>query len=350
MFKYLILISLGTLMAGSIYVIDERSVQLTTPTEQPTVQDRIYATGIVEGATPDIELRTEISGRVVDVLVATGDWVQKGDVLVRLDGRRQIQQVAASQASLELAEAQLVRLTNGARTEERAEAMAMIRAKNAQLVQARLSWTRISELREQKAVSQQEADDQQGLVDRLQAELEAAQARSDQLTAPARADEVRVATARVAAAEAEHALAQLALEKTELRAPCRGRVLDLDIEPGEITGVDSPEPVVVLTDTSTLNVRAFIEEIDAPRVELGMSARIVADGLPGRQFQGQVTQLSPRMARKVFYSDRPDELYDTKVREVMIRLDNPDDLLVGLRVDVLFSLAPSGAGGLVESQ
>jgi multidrug resistance efflux pump len=318
MFKFLILISLGTLMAGSIYVIDEQSVQLTAPTEQPAAQDRICATGNVEGASRDIELRAEISGRVIEVLVAEGDWVEKGDVLVRLDGRRQVQQVAASQANLELSEAQLERLTNGARAEERSEANAMIRAKQAQLVQAKRSWDRINELREQGAISQQEADNQQGLVERLRAELEAAQARSDQITAPARADEVRVASTRVTAAEAELALAQLVLEKTELQAPCQGCVLNLDIEVGEIVDPKAMTPYSILSDTSILKVRAFIEEIDAPRVKIGMPAVIVADGLPGQNFQGSIVQCSPRMARKFSYSDRADEMYDTKVREVII--------------------------------
>jgi HlyD family secretion protein len=334
MLKYLGIMFVVTLLAASIAFIDASSVSPEVRSEPSVYQGNIYAPGRVEGITQDIELRPEVSGRVEEVLVTTGAWVEAGDVLLRLDHSRQAQLVVASQASLELVKAQLQRLINGAQTEQRTEAKAMIRAKQAQLLQAQQTWKRVSELRNQGAISQQEADDQQGLVDRLHAELEAAQARSDQLTAPARADEIRVATARVSAAEAEQQLAQISLDKTELRAPSRGRILDVDVEAGEIVGPNGPAPVLVLSDTSTLNIRAFIEEIDAPRVQVGMRVQIVADGLPNQVLPGELYFLSPRMNRKTLSSDRPNELYDTKVREVLIRVDNALQLIVGLRVDV----------------
>jgi len=343
MLKYLGVLFVVALLMASIAIIDASSVSLEARREPSVYRANIYAPGRVEGVTRDIELRPEISGRVEEVCIKTGDWVEAGGVLLHLDRRRQAQQVAASQASLELAEAQLQRLINGARVEQRIEAKAMIKAKQAQLIQAERSWRRVSELRNQGAISQQEADDQQGQVERLQAELEAAQARSDQLTVPARADEVRKATARVSAAEAEHELAQISLDKTELRAPSRGRILDVDVEPGEIVGPDSPAPVMVLSDTSTLNVRAFIEEIDAPRVRVGYHAQVVADGLPDQILQGEIVFLSPRMNRKTLYSDRPDELYDTKVREVLVRMDHAAQLIVGLGVDVTILVPTAGS-------
>ena len=81
------------------------------------------------------------------------------------------------------------------------------------------------------------------------------------------------------------------------------------------------------------NGRAFVEELDAPRVELGMPARITADGLAG-ELRGRVIRLSPRMSRKRLWSDDPAERYDTKTREVWIELDEAEEgLVVGLRVD-----------------
>ena len=230
------------------------------------VSDEIYATGVVEGATEDVQLRSEVSGRVLEVLVGVGDWVERDDVLVRLDNQQQTQQVAVSHAHLELVQAQLERLVNGARKQERAHARALLTAKLARLEQAQRTWQRVQQLRLQAAISQQESDDQQGSVETLAAEVDAARAQLEQLEAPARVDELRVAQARVAAAEADHELARIALEKTQLRAPQRGQVLDLNVEPGELIGASSPSPSVVLADTSELRIRAFVEEIDAPRI------------------------------------------------------------------------------------
>ncbi len=333
MTKIIVYISLITLMVASVALIDSRNIEYV-PTASQSQGVRIYATGIVEGATEDIQLSPEVQGRVVEVLTRVGDWVEAGDVLLRLDNRRQTQQLAVSQAQFELAQAQYQRLVNGAREQQRAEARALLTAKQARLEQASRTWHRIQQLRLQAAVSQQESDDQQGLVDTLTAEVKAAQARLAQLEAPARVDELRVAQARVAAAGATRELAKIALDKTELAAPRRGQILDVNVEPGELLGTAGSGPAIILSDTSTLRVRAYVEEIDAPRLRIGMTAKITADGLPGQVFTGRLTSLSPRMQAKTISSGNPSELYDTKVREVLLELEVPQGLLIGLRVEV----------------
>jgi multidrug resistance efflux pump len=280
---------------------------------------------------------------VSEVLVEVGDWVNQGDVLVRLDNQRQSQQVAVSNAHLELAQAQLERLINGARKQERDQARAELSAVQARLEKAQRSWARVQQLRVQQAVSQQESDDQHGLVKALSAEVDAARAQLEQIEAPARSDELRVAQARVAAAQADHELARIALNKTQLRAPQRGQVLDLNVEPGELIGADSPKPTVEVADTSELRVRAYVEEIDAPRLQVGMDAQIEADGLRDRVFPGQIISLSPRMSAKSITSGSPDEMFDTKVREVLLEIQDGESLLVGLRVDVVFDIAAGDA-------
>jgi multidrug resistance efflux pump len=352
MAKYLTAVLLVAVMAATISIIDARSTDLTDFHTHRThassaFTDHIYATGMVEGATEDIHLRPEQPGLITEVLVAAGDWVESGDVLLRQDSERHLQNIALAKANLESAQAALERLKNGARQEERDEAHALHRAANARLEQAIKTWNRIQSLSATRAISQQEADDQRASVDALQAELEAAKARVKQLEAPAREDEVRAAVARVDAAQATLHLANIDLAKSELRSPCRGRVLDVNVERGELTGPNAEQPLIVLSDTSIVRVRAFVEELDAPRVQVGMSAAVTADGLPDKTFSGRVISLSPRMATKAIHAERPQELYDTKVREVLLELEETEEIIVGLRVDVLFQaaaqLSPSAA-------
>lgn len=339
MVKYVLFAVLLCSMAGTVALIDSQSVSDEQSPPSTPVANSICATGIVEGATKDVQIHSEVAGRVVEVLVETGAWVEKNEVLIRLDNRQQTQRVAVSQANLELAEAQQERLQNGARKQEREQARALLAAKQARLQQAERSWERVEQLRAHAAVSQQEYDDQQGMVESLTAEVDAARARLEQLEAPARSDERRVALARVAAAQADLELARIALDKTEIRAPSRGQILDLNVEPGELIAADNPMPAVILADTSTLRVRAYVEEIDAPRLKVGVHASITADGLPDQVFTGKVLSLSPRMSTKSIFSGSPDELYDTKVREVLLELEDAKSLLVGLRVDVKFRLS-----------
>ena len=345
MLKYAIASGLIAVMAIAIVVIDAGSSDLAGSAKLPTNAsqhaERIYATGIVEGTTEDINLRSELSGQVVSVPVSIGDQVEAGAVLVQLDDRQQRQQVAVGEANVKLAEAQLERLVNGARQEERDEARALQQAKQAGLDQALRTWKRIRQLREQNAISQQEADDQQGTVETFTAEVQAARSRVEQLEAPARGDEVRVAEARVAAARADYELAKISLDKTRILAPRRGQILDVNVVAGEFVGPNTNEPSVVLSDTSRRRVRAYVEEIDAPRISLDMPVTVSADGLPGHEFRGRVIQMTPRMARKLFHNDRPEELYDTKVREIVAELDDAPELILGLRVDVMFHPSPA---------
>jgi hypothetical protein len=110
---------------------------------------------------------------------------------------------------------------------------------------------------------------------------------------------------------------------------------------GELIASDLTGPVIVMTDTRRLRVRAFVEELDAPTVSVGMTATIRADGLPDNEFTGRVAETSPRMSRKILLSDRPDERFDTKVREVCIDVDGGESLVVGLRVDVTIDTTAS---------
>ncbi len=343
MTKYIITIIAVVSILFLGLAIDTQSRPEPARSVLPAGPDVIHASGRVEGAGEEIELRTLLHGRVQRVNVGESSQVTAGDVLLSLDDGQYRHEVALARAELQMAEAKLQRLTNGARAEERKEATALLHAKQAELERATLSWNRIQQLRQQNAVTQQEADDLRMEVTALQAAVEAATARSELLNAAAREDEVRMAQAAVAAAQANLDAAQLQLDRTRLIAPADALVLVVNTQLGELTGPDSAQPALVMADASRYRVRAFVEEYDAPRVQIGMTATVMADGMPGKRFRGTVTRLSPRMHVKQHYSDAPDEQFDTKTREVWIELDQDvSGLVIGLRVDLVISPLVTG--------
>ena len=147
-------------------------------------------------------------------------------------------------------------------------------------------------------------------------------------------DEVQIETARVEGARARCKLAKVQLERTRLRSPLKGQVLKTNVEVGELAGPASPDAAIIVADTTRRHVRAFVEEMDAREVRVGMAARVTADGLRSRELRGHIVRLSPRMDDKSLWNDRPSERLDTKTREVWIELDDPPSV-VGLRVDVV---------------
>ena len=84
--------------------------------------DFVAAPGRVEAVSEDVDLGFEIPGRIDAVLVDEGDRVIAGQVLARLDDSVQRAARASADARLAMARAELDRVVNGARTEERREA------------------------------------------------------------------------------------------------------------------------------------------------------------------------------------------------------------------------------------
>ncbi len=324
-------------------------IQSRSPSQRPP-QDNgprlICASGRIEGATPEVKLRPQLAGRIAKIAIKEGQLVRAGDVLLELDDSEYVQEAAVAEAEFHLAEARLERLVHGAHVKQRAEAAALYRAKLAELERAKLSWHRIESLLPTKAVTQQEGDNQRTLVEGLTAEVEAAEAHLQWLESPARADEVQMETARVAEAAARWKLALVQLDRTRLRSPLAGQILKVGVEVGELAGPVTSDPAIIVDDTSRCRVRAFVEEMDARNVRVGMAARITADG-PGagtarnewsacgsQEFRGRVSRISPRMDDKNLWTDHPTERLDTKTREVWIDVDDRTPV-VGLRVDVV---------------
>jgi multidrug resistance efflux pump len=332
MLKLIAIISTIAGIATLGMTIDSTSMTRRNELPERVQPDRIFATGRIEGLSPEIELRPQLAGRVIELPVREGQHVSAGTVLLRLEDSPYREQLAIAKADLNRAEAELKRLVDGARDEERQEAAANYRARLEEVERMTLKWDRVNKLRASQAITQQEADDQISLLRSARLLADAAKARWQFFTAPAREDEVQITQARIAAAQAQVELAARQVDKTCVYAPRDGEVLQLRREIGELAGPEMPAPAIVFADTSQFQVRAFVEEFDAARVEIGMTATIVADGLKGVKLTGRVVRLSPRMGFKQLHSQQAQERLDTKVREIWISLDQAKDLVVGLPV------------------
>ena len=334
MLRYCLITLALSLVAASGFWMDRQSRPAVVHADLPRDNNIVYASGRVEGATRDVRLRFEIPGRIIKLAVKEGDAVEAGTVLMQLDSEEFVHRVALKEAERKLAESQLNRLRNGAHEQERLEAQAILEARQAELKLASQNWERTKLIREKSAVTQQELDNYRGEMDALTAQVAAAKARFDLLAAPTRADELDVAQARCDAAVAYLRLAQTELTKTQLVAPASGLIAKVSHEAGELTGPDVIEPAVIMVDVRQLRVRAYIEEQDSDRVDVGQLADIQLDGDTRAKVVGRVSFVAPRMSKKQAWSDQADERFDLKTREVLIEVEDSKYLIPGLSVDV----------------
>jgi len=88
--------------------------------------------------------------------------------------------------------------------------------------------------------------------------------------------------------------AELNLEKAVIVAPFDGVVADISITEGkEISTATLATPAISLVDTSEIEMRGFIDEIDIAIVQLGQEANIILDALPDEEVKGSVAFISP---------------------------------------------------------
>ena len=298
----------------------------------------VFAAGVVEGAQRSIELQFELSGRISEIPVVEGQAVRKGDVVARLDDSFWRHRLYESEAALDIARAELERIENGATPEARKVVRADARLAEVQVDQARAAWDRAARLYEKKSIAAQDYDNYRFAYDAAVARLEQARARVAEIEAPARADELHRAQAKVDMAGAAVLQGQTQLERAILTAPIDGVVLRAEMEPGELVSAESPHPVVTMTSLSELRVRAYVEELDALALQPGAEAYVTVDGKPDVRYCGRVIWAAPVMGPKSQRHYQPGEKYDVEVREVLIVLDNADELVVGLPVDVFIKV------------
>jgi len=141
-------------------------------------------------------------------------------------------------------------------------------------------------------------------------------------------------TTQVSVARVDVAMA--ALERTRLIAPFDGVIAEINGELGEFVtpspvGIPTP-PTVDLIDSTCLYISAPIDEVDAPLVKEGLTARISLDAFGERTFSGHVRRIAPYVL---------DLEKQARTVEIEAEIDDPDQgaLLPGYSADVEILLA-----------
>lgn len=200
-----------------------------------------------------------VSGQIASLPVKEGDLVKADQVLMELwnDDRR----------------AQLALATSEAKAAEATSKQICIKSEV-----ARRESNRQQQLKKQNLTSEEAVDRADGEARAQLAACKAAKATND-------VSQERILVARAA------------LDRTQLTAPFAGIVAEVNGEVGEIVtpspvGIPTP-PAIDLMDISCLYVSAPIDEVDAPRIRVGMPANISLDAMTDQVFSGEVRRVAP---------------------------------------------------------
>ena len=163
-------------------------------------------------------------------------------------------------------------------------------------------------------------------VEQLSAEGLISKDERDRSVSQASIDRAGVDQARSRLSEAVARLSQLAV-----KAPSAGTILKLSVREGEFYSPDGGASLVTLGNLSKVRVRLDIDERFIGSVFVGQPGYVTVEAYKDRKFPGKVVDIAPRMGRKNQRTDDPTERIDTKIREVVLELDEANELVPNLR-------------------
>lgn len=288
----------------------------------------------------EVELSFRVPGRLAEVRVDEGDAVKAGDVLAVLDAQRYRDALAKAAGDRDVAAANMAKFHAGYRSEEVAQARAMVAQMEAQVENAARVARRREELLKSGAISAQERDDAVASRDSLLAQLQSARKGLQLQASGFRSEEVTGAEASLRAAEASMAAAMTDLADTEIIAPSDGRVLSRVREPGAMASAGAV--VLVVSLNKPVWVRAYVPEPSLGKIHLGMPVRIYTDSRPDKPYSGTIGFISP-VAEFTPKNVETEALRTDLVYRLRIVVDDPDE---GIRqgMPVTVKAAPAGEG------
>ena len=239
------------------------------PVERRDIVVSARAAGTIE---PNItvEVKSKAAGEILEILVETGEVVERGTLLVRIDQRQPRNTLEQAQAEHEVARA---RLANALSQKGRAEGLF-------------------------KAHSISETEYDQVVLDHAISKAEVVRAR------------VAVENARIE------------MEDTDIRAPIAGTVIEKNVESGQV--ISSPTRdvgegtlLLKMADLERVRVRTLVDETDIGKVRPDLAATVMVAAYTNRPFEGTVIKIEPQAVTEQNVTMFP----------VLVGIENPEGLL-----------------------
>jgi len=277
-------------------------------------------------------LAAEVPGRISEIYVDNLSPVKKGDILAVLSNNDMEHKISETEASYRKAEASYSELHHGSRREDVDEAEALLHKAEADLDLAQRNEDRDSRLADEGVISQSQLDATTAQLKKAQSELDASRERYDKVVSGPRTETVQAATAEVAAQKSALDSLKASYDKTYVRSPLNGIVIQRYRNASEFA--DAGDPILEVADLSEIIIDAEVNETDAGKVTSNQKVIVTSDAFPGRKFSGQVYEVSAALRKRASEPDDPAVVVDQKVLPVKVKFLQTVPLKLGMKVDL----------------
>ncbi|MCI6110929.1 MAG: biotin/lipoyl-binding protein [Prevotella sp.] len=282
---------------------------------------------IIQGYVEVSEYRvsSKVPGRVLELRVKEGDYVNVGDTLAIIDAPDVKAKLAQAESAESAASAMDQMANNGARREQINGAYALLQQAKAGLEIAQKSYNRVQRLYDEGVMSAQKRDEAFANYKAIEAQVKAAQSQYDMAVNGARREEKMAAAAQVNRAKGAVQEVNSYISETMQTAQKAGEVSDVYPKEGELIGTGSPIMSVSLLDDmwGTFNVRE--DQLDGMRIGSVITAYAPAFK---KDIKMKVYYIKDQGSYATWKATKANGQYDLKTFEVKAR---PVTKVEGLR-------------------
>jgi multidrug resistance efflux pump len=314
---YLVIILLVITACGGSNENKEKSDTVSNSVNSAMVEvSEVVGVGKVEPEKEIISLAASSGGIVKDILVNDGDSIQKDEPLVQLDDELELIKVS-----------QLKNQYNSQKSQVNIDEL-NLRESEARLANKKRLLESARVLALKGAETKQALDDLETEVTTLSLTVEKYNA------------SVKFADSRLRELAEQVRYAEAEASKKILRSPYDGLLLEMHIEKGN--AVTQFEKFAEVAPSGPMTVRTEVDELFAGRLSIGLDAVIRFVGSDSIVAKGKVIFLSPYLKKKSLFSQKANEQEDRLVREVRIKLEGDNGLILNSKVESVIKLKNSG--------
>ena len=309
----LITIACSTAVVAAVAIIGSLSLKQ----EPETIQGQVEVS--------EYRVSSKVPGRILELRVKEGDYVNVGDTLAILDAPEVRAKMTQAQSAENAASAMDEMANNGARKEQVRAAFAVLQQAKAGLDIAQKSYNRVQRLFDEGVMTAQKRDEAFANYKAMEAQVKAAQSQYDMAVNGARMEEKKAAAAQVNRAKGAVAEVSSYINETMQIAQMAGEVSDVYPKVGELVGTGSP-----IMSISIMNDLwgTFIVCVVLFFVMLVGSVIIVFLLAYNREIRMKVYYIKDQGSYAVWKATKSNGQYDLKTFEVKAR---PIDKIEGLR-------------------
>ena len=289
--------------------------------------------GVVEASSDNISIGVPLNRIVEKVAVHVGEEVKKGEILFTLENHDLQSELAGGKILLEIAKAKYKKMKELPREEDLSAAEATLKSAQVEEQQAASQYQMVQALRDSRALSQEEVNRRKFNYEQAEAHLQEAQAQLDKIKSGAWKPDLAIAALEIKQAQVGIERIEADIERTIIRSPLDGKVLQINIHEGESPAGKSD--LMLVGNTEEIYLKVSVNQLDASAFRPTANAVAFLRGDPKTQFRLEFVRLLPFLINKQNFNNQITDKTDTRVLQIIYRIQTSDHLIfIGQQMDV----------------